>query len=256
VTLVFVVDGEAEGMVADLSSLAKQERLDFQFEAYLSPQALFQALNDHTPEFILLHHNWSGIGVSQVLGQIEAQTNGATRVVVFTGQTVKINELIECVRCGVADYWTKNTYDAKTALTQISYYCASQVWTIKKLKMSSGSLRKLLDRAEGSTRQVSDLEQTNSGLRAKIQALESKERSRLLGFLVGIAKMVMIGIILVGAFVAVDRYTRLDTWANLSLVAIIALCFLLSEGRITSAWVRWAGGSAGVRGRPGDPDAH
>ncbi len=251
-TLVFVVDADAKGMTAGLASLAKQQKLDFQFEAYLSAQAVFQAVKSRTPDLIVLHHNWSGIGVSQVLNQIETETGGATRVVVFTGQTVKIHELIECVRCGVADYWTKNTYDVKAALTQIAYYCASPTWTIQSLRMSSGSLRKLLERAEGSTGQISELEQTIREARTKLQALESKERAHLLSFLFGLAKMVVFGVVLVGAYLLVYKYTRFEAWWNLGLIAIIAVCFLLSEGRITSAWVRWAGGAAGVRAQQGE----
>jgi DNA-binding NarL/FixJ family response regulator len=245
--VVFIVDRDAVGMASDLNGLASRDGLQLRFEACATPERLLQDLKNRTPDLVMLHHNWSGIGVSQLIGRIDVETRGQTRIVVFTGQTVRINELIECIRCGVADYWTKSGYDVAVALRQIAIYCASSNWTISSLKMPSGSLRLLLERAEASTNELEECERLNGVLRAKLQAMESKERERLLGVLFGLVKMIVICTALCAAFLVAEKYTRMGTWATLVLVGIIALCFLLSEGRITSAWIRWTGGAAGVK---------
>ena len=252
-TLVYIIDLEAKTMAGALASLARRQALEIEFEAHTTLQALFQSLTRRSPDLVVLHHNWSGIGVSQVLHQIESETAGGTRVVVFTGQTVKIRELIECVRCGAADYWTKGTYEVAEALTLISYYCASPAWTLENLKMPSGSLKKLLDQADGTEKQLSSLEQINKELMTRNEALTNMDRERLLGKLFALAKLVVIGLVLVASFLAVDKYAKLDSWANIWLTSIIALCFLLSEGKIASAYVRWAEGAAGVKAQPPGP---
>jgi DNA-binding NarL/FixJ family response regulator len=244
--LVLIVDADAPGLSIDLNQLVKRDRLDLQFKPCSNPEEMFREIRQRTPDLIVLHHNWSGLGISDLLNRLASETNAATRVVVFTGQTVKVSELIECVRCGVADYWTKNMFDVNVALRQISHYCSSSSWTIGSLRMSSGSLRQLLDRVESLTQQLNMAEQDKSAFAKEVEALKSQERRRLLDVIYGVMKVVVIVMALVGGFITVDRFTHLDTWANLAFMAILAVCFLLSEGRITSAWVKWTGGAAGV----------
>ncbi len=255
-SLVLIVDADARGLSTALEDLARQQQLGMRFQACLNPEEMFREMKKQIPDLIVLHHNWTGIGISEIISRIVIEANSATRVVVFTGQNVKINELVECVRGGVADYWTKSTFTVELALRRINHYCASQAWTIENLKMSSGSLRQLLDRVESSTEQLHRFENEKDALKQRVESLESQERARLRDVLLGLIKIIVIGLVLVAAYVTIDQSTHLETWANLVFIFILAACFLLSEGRITSAWIRWTGGAAGVNSHVSDGEGN
>ena len=101
-TIVFVVDKDADTLSGDLNEISTREKQDARFVPLRTVEQLFRALVDQKPDLVLLHHHWSGLTISQILERV-AKLNETTRVIVFTGRSIVMNELIECVRTGVAD---------------------------------------------------------------------------------------------------------------------------------------------------------
>jgi CheY-like chemotaxis protein len=96
---VFMVDENADGLSTDLNGISKREKQEVRFHPLPTPEQMFRALEDQKPDLILLHHHWAGLSISQALERIVEATED-TRVIVFTGQSVNMAELIECVRSG------------------------------------------------------------------------------------------------------------------------------------------------------------
>jgi DNA-binding NtrC family response regulator len=147
---IFIVDKDSEHLAADLNSIAKRERLAFRFMAFGTPERFLRELETNKPDLVLLHHHWTGVRIAQLLQRI-AEAEDTIRIVVFTGQSVDIAELIECVRFGVADYWTeRGRLDHTVVFRKIEQYCHNSTWTIQSLRVPSGSLAQLLSEAENS----------------------------------------------------------------------------------------------------------
>ena len=62
---VFIVDESADNLAADLNAIASRDSLGVRVVPFVSPEAMFRALSGETPELVLLHHHWPGIGISQ-----------------------------------------------------------------------------------------------------------------------------------------------------------------------------------------------
>src|SRR5579872_3194277 len=119
-SIVFIVDADASGLAKDFNAIAKRERVEFKFKPLLSPDQMFGELQHDPPDLVLLHHNWSGVSITDILNRLERERDQC-RVIVFTGRPVKIHELIECVRLGVADYWTKGALEPAGMFRKITH---------------------------------------------------------------------------------------------------------------------------------------
>jgi DNA-binding NtrC family response regulator len=247
-TNVLVVDEAADDFSASLNGIAKRERQDVRFMPITTIRHLFDELTKAVPDLIILHHHWEGLSISQVLERI-TQLADSTRVIVFTGQSLDANDLIECARSGVADYWPKRgELEPTTVSNQIAFYCSGPEWTIKKLLMPSGAQRQLIREAAASQAQLVKVSRENGEMRDKIEALENQDS---LGFRKLTIKMVTFGfncaVLTAVFFVLSIKATALPVWANLSFVGILALFFLFLEGKISEILVKWKGGSAQVK---------
>jgi len=240
---VLIVDGDATSLSMDLNAITDRQKLDLKFTPFLTPEQMFIELGQRCPDLIVLHHNWPGLSISQLLERI-ATDRQQTRVVVFTGQAVKVAELIECVRYGVADYWRKGDLDPEVMLRQISQYCASPAWTIEKLRMRSGSQRLLVEQAERSIQEVSALSKTKDDLQVRLSAAEDSGR---IAFRKDIWRIVNITALTL-AFIAIEKYTNLETWAALIFVSVVAVFLLFLDGKLSDALVQWRGGTIKVKG--------
>jgi DNA-binding response OmpR family regulator len=259
---VLIVDGDATSLSTDLNAIAERQKLDLEFRPCLTPEQMFAELSQRTPDLIVLHHNWPGLSISQLLERIAAGGQ-QTRVIVFTGQALKVSELIECVRSGVADYWMKGSVNAEFMLRRISYYCASPAWTMEKLRMPSGSLRLLLEQAERSIQEISALSEVTDDLQVRLLAAEGKERAAFRMEVVGVVKFIINVAVLTCGFIAIRKCTNVETWAALIFVSIVAVFLLFLEGKLSDALVQWTGGTIKVRGAnptddkgPGDRAEH
>jgi len=92
--------------------------------AVSEPEQLFRALDEGVPDLILLHHHWPGVKVAQLLHRI-GEANSAIRVIVFTGQSLDISELIECVRLGCRLLDRAGKLDHAIVFRRIEQYCHS-----------------------------------------------------------------------------------------------------------------------------------
>jgi len=245
---VFVVDERSTGLVTDLNAIAGMGGYGLQFHAHQSVEQMFGALDGAPPDLILLHHHWQGLTIAQIVERL-FKAAPETRVIVFTGQSVDISELVQCVRSGVADYWSRRgSLDPTTVCRQISHYCASSEWTMRRLQMPSGTQQQLLDAAEGAVRNVEELSRLVSTLKSENGDLRSTERAELIRTALLIGKLVVVIAVLGGTFVVAFTYTR-HLWGVLGLVGILALFFLLLEGRVSEALFKWKGGTAKVKGK-------
>jgi DNA-binding NtrC family response regulator len=246
---VFIVDESARGLAADLNAISKREKLDVRFQPVLTLEQMFLALEDQAPDLILLHHHWLGLSISQALERIAEQV-GDARVIVFTGQSVDVEELVECVRSGVADYWTKRgQLDPVVVFRQIAHYCSGPEWTMKKLRVASGSQRELIRAATNSLVRIAELSKSKDELEAKVRAFEDQEHAAFLRTLGTGIKFAITIAILTGAFIAVNVYARQPVWVALAFVVILAVFFLLLEGKLAEALIKWPGGSTRLKSK-------
>lgn len=246
---VCIVDESASGLSADLNAISRREKLEVQFHPLLTLEQMFLALEDEAPDLILLHHHWPGLGISQVLERI-AERAGDARVIVFTGQSVDVGELIECVRSGVADYWTqRGQLDPVVVFRQIAHYCSGPEWAIKKLRIASGSQRQLIRAATNSLERIEELSKARNELEAKVRTLEDQDHAAFLRAVGTGIKFAITVAILTGAFIAVNVYTPLPVWVALVFVGILVVFFLLLEGKLAEARFKWPGGSTHLKGK-------
>ena len=247
--VVFIVDANSENLTTDLNAIAKREKLAFRFTPFPSPEQLFRALDESVPDLILLHHHWPGVRVAQLLHRI-GEANDAIRVIVFTGQSLDISELIECVRFGAADYWTeRGKLDHAIVFRKIEQYCHSSAWTIQNLKVPSGSLLQLLSEAEGSIKERGRLDGSIAKLRSQLGELRSQEHRDMKRTIGSGLKFLFNSVVLTCAFIACDRYTTVGLGGALALVGIIASFFLFLEGKLAEAIFKWKGGSAKLKAK-------
>jgi DNA-binding NarL/FixJ family response regulator len=250
---VFIVDSDAKGLSADLNAISKDNNHGITFTPFATPERLFDELRQTTPDLILLHHHWPGLNVRQLLERIVA-VQDSVRVIVFTGQPVDIRELVDCVRFGAADYWTeRGNLEPSIVFRKIDYYCSSDAWTMNRLRMPSGSQQQLLIETEGAAQRVEALELHNHALSRRVMQLENEEGATLLRTVLSCSKFLILSIILVGAFVVAKGSAYADAWESLGLVALLALLFLFSEGRLAELWIKWNGGSARVKTTTSQP---
>jgi len=174
-TSAFVVDGQAADLSTDLNGIVKREKQNVRFTPIPTIEQLFRELEKATPDLILLHHHWDGLTISQILERI-TQFAETTRVIVFTGQSLDANDLIECARSGVADYWPKRgDLEPSVVSRQIAFYCSGPEWTLKKLLMPSGAQRQLIREAAPCQRQLALVTDENREMKDRIEALENAD---------------------------------------------------------------------------------
>jgi CheY-like chemotaxis protein len=247
-TNVLVVDIGASDLSADLNGIANRESQGVQFTPIPAIELLFNELERTTPDLILLHHHWEGLTISQILERI-TQLAETTRVIVFTGQSLDANDLIECARSGVADYWPKRgELEPIVVSRQIAFYCSGPEWTLRRLRMPSGAQRQLIREAATCQIRLGKLAEENKEMRDKIEALEDLENVgfrrlaiRLLAFGFNCATLTAV------FFVLSIKVSALSVWADLAFIAILATFFLFLEGKVTEVLVKWKDGSARVR---------
>ncbi len=247
-TKVSIVDADAEGLAQDLNAISKRDKLDTAFAALTSPEQLFATLNTGTPDLVLIHHHWPGLTIAQLLQRL-ADDCKETRVIVFTGQALNSQELIECVRFGAADYWTnRGSLDLQIVFSQISHYCSSTAWTIERLRMPSGSLQKLLQSAEAGRSQIVALETSGDKLRSELERARSAERQELIRTVASITQVATYALVIPAAFVAIVRFAKAPTYVALLVMALVAAFCLFADGKLTKASLNWRkrSGSASV----------
>lgn len=247
-TSVFVVDGQAGDLSTDLNGIVKREKQNVRFTPIPTIEQLFRELEKATPDLILLHHHWDGLTISQILERI-TQFAETTRVIVFTGQSLDANDLIECARSGVADYWPKRgDLEPSVVSRQIAFYCSGPEWTLKKLLMPSGAQRQLIREAAACQRQLALVTDENREMKDRIEALENADN---IGFRRLGVRLLTFGVncaVLTAVFIVLNiKVTALPVWANLAFTAILAVFFLFLEGKVTEVLVKWKDGSARVR---------
>ena len=247
-TNVFVVDAGASGLAIDLNGIAKRERQNVRFVPLATIEQLFRELEKETPDLILLHHHWEGLTISQILERI-TQFGDTARVIVFTGQSLDANDLIECARSGVADYWPKRgELEPSVVSRQIAFYCSGPEWTLKRLRLPSGSQRQLIREAAVCQSQLRKVTEENKEMRDKIAALEDQDS---VGFRRLATRIVTFGFncaVLTAVFIVLNvKANALSVWADLAFIAILAVFFLFLEGKVTEVLVKWKGGSAQVK---------
>lgn len=244
---IYVVDSDAAGLTADFNGIAKASTFDVAFLPFPSPEQLFDALESSIPDLILLHHNWQGLTISQLLQRI-IDLCPETRVIVFTGRAIKIGELIECVRFGVADYWTKQSLDPMVGCRQILHYCSNVVWTLKSLRMPSGSLQQLLQEVEVAVQSNSSLVRANEDLTERLQTSTNEVTQEVRKAKLTVAKFGGYIALLTAATIALKTWTDISQGVLVAIVTILALFCLFAEGRLSEAFLDWRKGRAHVRG--------
>ncbi len=246
-TKVSIVDADAEGLATDLNAISKRDKLDVAFAAVTSSEKLFATLKTGTPDLVLIHHHWPGLTIAQLLQRL-ADDCKETRVIVFTGQDLNMQELIECVRFGAADYWTeRGSLDPQIVFSQIAHYCSNTAWTIEKLRMPSGSLQKLLQSAEAGRSQIVSLETSEDKLRSELDRALGAERQELIRLAASIARVAAYAVIIPAAFVAIVRFAKAPTVVALLVMALVAVSCLFADGKLTKAALNWRKGSGSAR---------
>jgi hypothetical protein len=117
--------------------------------------------------------------------------------------------------------------------------------------MSSDSVVRLLTEAETAARRSDLLESENRTLSGTVNALQSQEGVVLQRTMLSIVKCVAVATVLAGSFYFSKRVVTVSDWQAFFLVIVIAVSFLLMEGTISEAAVKWRGGSARVKAPPG-----
>ncbi len=245
--LSFVVDRDAVALSAELNAIMRQEELEGEFRPLCSIEQMFRELQKSKPDLILLHQNWAGLTITQILQEI-ANKHSEIRVIIFTGQEVRITELVGCVRFGVADYWTKEGLDPRVVVRKISYYCESPSWTMERLRMSSGSVQQLVEQAERSIQKLESVVGEKEELRSRLDAMESVEGTETRRSVTTLAKVGGYSFVLTTCLIVDKNFTNFGTFESIAFVIVIALFSLFVEGKISAALPRWKDGSAEVKG--------
>ncbi len=244
---VIIVDRDAVGLCSDLNGYSAEHGLGLSFEAATDPEHMFASCVRSIPHLVLLHHHWNGIGIGQLLERIALNVAG-TRVVVFTGQPVDVVELIECVRFGVADYWTqRGSLDPQVVCRKVSDYCSTEHSTVESLRRSSGSVAQLAKQAEATLKHVAALTADRDRLEGELVVASSADHAETKRIVRFVIQAAAVGALLLACFNSVRSRTD-SSWAALAFTALLAVVILLLEGKLSRAFFRWRGGSAGVRG--------
>lgn len=200
---------------------------------------MFQDLEQKSADLVLLHHTWKELSIAQALQQLTGARDG-TRVIVFTGRQVDTRELIECVRFGVADYWDKRgQLETERMLNQIMHYCAADTWKMANLRMSSGSLIKLIKDSEFRLKDAGRIEVENNALKLQNRDLHSAERAEMLRGMIGFAKWVGYMGVAVGAYWILVTQSELGAFYSALMVAALAVIYLFAESKLTRCGLRW-----------------
>jgi len=244
-TDVFVVDESAVELADALNAHAKRDSQQTEYSPFTSLELFFTQLADNAPALILLHHHWHGLNVTDLLGRIAGITKNV-RVIVFTGQELDIDELLECVRGGACDYWPKRgSLDLLKASRQISMYCSSGVHMLETLSRPSASVVGLLKQTESAQRRVVSLESQLAAAKSQLANATGEENKEFRRRAVAAVEYILCTAALGSVYVMVIHYSGHPGWA-LGLVAICSLFFLFLHGRIGAALFRWGSKSAEI----------
>jgi uncharacterized protein (DUF983 family) len=82
-----------------------------------------------------------------------------------------------------------------------------------------------------------------------VRTLEDQEHAAFLRAVGTGIKFALTIAILTGAFIAVNVYTTLPVWVALVFVGILVVFFLLLEGKLAEAHIKWPGGSTDLKGK-------
>lgn len=246
---IYIVDQDANGLATDLNAYASTGGHRFRFEPFTSVEKMFDRIRGQKPDLILLHHHWDGLTIGQVLQRV-GDSCPDTRVIVFTGQDLNIRELIESVRFGVADYWPeRGELEPHWMFAKIAHYCASPAWTVRVLRMPSGSLERLLQESLAKVEQSSTLETALRTSKARITDLESQEHRAWVRAGTNVATLAGTAIVLAALFVFVDRTTELSSQASFAFVVMVGLLLVIREGRLAKAIFKWGKNLVSVEGK-------
>jgi ActR/RegA family two-component response regulator len=244
---VAVVDAGAKSLCAALNGISSREKRGITFSAKETIEQLFPDLETTAFDLILLHHHWEGTSITQILERIGRAQD--TRVVVFTGQSINVHDLIECVRSGVADYWPKRgALEPLWVFRQIDQYCSSQQWTIKNLTLSSGAVRQLVSEAETNDARQKELVNQNRTLKDKVETLENQESTDIRRQMTKtIITLTYCAVVIATPLILSAKAPDLSGWSDLAFAALIAALILFLDGKVRELLLKWTGGSAHLK---------
>jgi predicted phage tail protein len=160
------------------------------------------------------------------------------------------NPVNKYVRFGAADYWTeRGKLDHTIVFRKIEQYCHNSMWTIRSLKVPSGSLTQLLSEAESSIVERKNLESFVESLKNQVREMRSQEHRAIKVTIVSAAKFLFNSTVLTGSFIAVSTFAHVGVWASLSVIGVIALFFLFLEGKLSEALFKSKTGSVTIKAK-------
>lgn len=231
---IFVADQKAAQLTDSFNAIAKEGGIAARFEAYTSISAMLESMHLSSPDLVLLHHHWDGMTISQIVGRL-AQANATTRVIVFTGQSLNAAELIECVRSGAADYWDRRgSRTDEWMFDQIIHYCSSEAWTVRALKMPSGSIQKLIGDAEVLSKDSERLHGENRELRVRVKDLEASERRKAMKEMLSVVRFAAYAAIMLVFFGLAGSLKDVAVWQAGALTVLLAVLYLFAERKLTT----------------------
>ena len=193
-----------------------------------------------------MHHTWDGVSTREILKQISLRCPN-TRVIVFTARELDLEELIQCVRAGVVDYWEINKQTPDYMLGRISSVCADQDATLARLQLAGGPTVTLLDEVGRLTaeqragdlriRELEDQVEELASVEHKENALEHRR----------ILRSVVYIIVFSGSLMALTLLGKLESLFAVGFEGCLALFILFLDGRLTSALLKWGGATLDVR---------
>jgi hypothetical protein len=222
---ILVVDAKANQVCSDLSSVLNPSS-GLEFIPVDSIPVMIDAISaKEKPAGILLHHNWDAFKVSELLEKM-FNLSPSSFVVVYTGRALKLDEIVQCVRGGVADYLILGGVDLRALVDRLYYYSSVSSLSLEKLRMPASSVSLLLDSATQLDTDCKVYEAENKKLRDQLREEKSKSNKALLAEVLLIGKSVIYIACLVVALMVCKNFV-VDDILFLSGVLLICALFVL-----------------------------
>jgi hypothetical protein len=245
---VYIVDADAKSLAANLNAVAKRECHALRYIPVETPEKLFAETQGAPADLVLLHHTWVGYEVGALVERIGAHAPEA-RVIVFTGRDLKPDELIECIRRGVCDYWLKSgQVDLTSWSRRVAMYCDSAAYGVGVLSRPSGSVLSLLKEVESHARNTEGLEAELIRVRALLETSSQNYRRDLTMELLRLTLVLLV--LPFAAWVFMEASAAKSQGVAFGLVALLMLFVLLLYGKVSKWALEWKGGKASVEAPP------
>lgn len=232
-----------------LNSKSRAQKANLEFASLKTPASLFSPDYQFSANCVLLDHQWDGFTVSTIVGRI-FEIAPKTVVIVYTFKPVNTSQLVECVRLGVADYWSKDQVEGEAIIPNLLKLSMGSIYTLQNQRTMAGIAPKLVEELDKLKTDNGTLHGEIMELRSDLLKYKSTERRALMGNLGKALQAVLCVLFLVLVFIYAKSSDslKLNFMEAIGLMSTLGIVLLFVLEKIQFIGFSFGKSKGGIRG--------